>query len=251
MAGCNQEWFENLSAWHDGEVTDNDAARIAAHVADCAACHRAAEMLGHTRAAFAASSATEVPDAVRERAAAALARPATSHARRWVWRGLAAAGVAAAAAVMFALPHRELPSNVEDELVNHHLVGFARERPCDFESSDPAAVAAWFEKELGYPVEVTVPAGARLLGARLCKLEGARTAAVMLVSGDDQKPLTVFVPRRDSPAALAARDYAGEGVRCTTGPLGKAICVKGAERPLLAVAEIGPAALASSLETVR
>lgn len=245
MAGCNQEWFENLSAWHDGEVTDADALRIEAHIAGCAACRRAAEMLGCTRTALVGAASTEVPDRLRARAAAALA-PRFSP-RPWVWRSLGAAAIAAAAALVFALPHRELPSAVEDELVSHHLAGFAREHPCDFESSDPAAVASWLQGELGYSVDVSIPPGTRLLGARLCRIEGAKTAALMFLRED--KPLTVFVPPEGSDAARTARGFAGEGLRCTSGPLGKAICVKGVGRPALVVAEIDPGVLASTLQS--
>jgi anti-sigma factor RsiW len=247
MAGCNQEWFDNLSAWHDGEVTDVDARRIEAHVADCPACRRAAEMLGCTRTALAGAASNEVPERLRARAATALAP--RSPKRPWAWTALGAAAIAsaAAAALFLALPHRGLPSAVEDELVSHHLAGFARERPCDFESSDPAAVAAWLQTELGYSVDVSVPPGARLLGARLCRIEGARTAALMFLR--EEKPLTVFVPPEGSDAARTARGFAGEGLRCTSGPLGKAICVKGVGRPSLVVAEIDPGALASTLQS--
>ncbi len=250
MAGCNQEWFENLSAWHDGEVTDADARRIEAHVAGCAACRRGAEMLGCARTALAGAASKEVPERLRARAAAALAP--RSPKRSWASRGLGAAvafaaAIAAAAAIVLAIPQRGLPSAVEDELVSHHLAGFARERPCDFESSDPAAVAAWLQAELGYSVDVSVPPDARLLGARLCRIEGARTAALMFLRED--KPLTVFVPAEGSDAARTARGFAGEGLRCTSGPLGKAICVKGVGRPALAVAEVDPGALASTLQS--
>jgi anti-sigma factor RsiW len=230
-------------------VTEADARRIEAHLAGCAACRRAAEMLGSTRTALADAASKEVPERLRARAAAALASPSPSPSpqRRWAWAALGAAAVAATAALFVGLAHRELPTAVEDELVSHHLAGFARERPCDFESSDPAAVATWLEAQLGYSVDVSVPAGTRLLGARLCRIEGARTAALMFLH--EEKPLTVFVPSEGSEAARTARGFAGEGLRCTSGPLGKAICVKGVGRPTLAVAEVELSALASTLQS--
>lgn len=244
MAGCTGEWFESISAFHDGEVTPADADRIRAHVEGCAPCRRALAALGEMRRALVAGADAEVPPRVRARAEAAAHRPGTRRRRPWA---IAAAGLAAAAAaaLLVVSPGRGVSAAMADELVSHHVRGFARERPCDFESSDPRAVAGWLEDRLGYAVSVPELPGARLLGARLCQIEGTRTAALMFVSGD--KPLTVFVPPSGSGAATAARALAGQGVGCTRGPLGSAICARAADQPMLAVAEEDTAALAPTL----
>ncbi|MGK4004517.1 zf-HC2 domain-containing protein [Sorangium sp. So ce1036] len=263
MAGCDDDWFENISAWHDGEVTPEDAARIEAHLAGCAPCRGAAEALGRVRRALVARADPEVPPRVRERAehaargadpevpprvrerAEAAARRARAP-RAWPWAitaGLAAA--AGVAALLVGGPGRGVSAAMADELVTHHVRGFARERPCDIESSDPDAVAGWLEGRLGYAVTVPALPGARLLGARLCQIEGTRTAALMYTSGES--PLTVFVPPPSSGAATAARALAGGGVGCTRGPLGNVICAKSVAQPMLAVAEVDAAALAPAL----
>ncbi|WP_437334677.1 zf-HC2 domain-containing protein [Sorangium sp. So ce394] len=244
MAGCNREWFENISAWHDDEVTPEDAARIEAHVAGCGPCRRAAEVLGGVRRALVAKADGEVPKRLRDRAEAA-ARSARAPRRRPFAITGALAAAAAAAALLVGSPSRGVGAAMADELVSHHVRGFARERPCDFESSDPGAVAGWLEGKLGYAVTVPAVSGARLLGARLCQIGETRTAALMYESGD--KPLTVFVPPPGSDAATAARALAGRGVGCTRGPLGNAICARSVEQPVLAVAEVDVAALAPAL----
>ncbi|WP_437967204.1 zf-HC2 domain-containing protein [Sorangium sp. So ce260] len=245
MAGCNREWFESISAWHDDEVTPEDAARIEAHLAGCGPCRRAAEVLGSVRRALVAKADGEVPRRLRDRAAAAAARNARAP-RRGPWAITAALAAAAAAAALFVgSPSGGVGAAMADELVSHHVRGFARERPCDFESSDPGAVAGWLEGKLGYAVTVPAVSGARLLGARLCQIGETRTAALMYESGD--KPLTVFVPPPGSDAATAARVLAGRGVGCTQGPLGNAICARSVEQPVLAVAEVDVAALAPAL----
>ncbi|WP_437570105.1 zf-HC2 domain-containing protein [Sorangium sp. So ce542] len=244
MAGCNREWFENISAWHDDEVTPEDAARIEAHVAGCGPCRRAAEVLGGVRRALVAKADGEVPKRLRDRAEAA-ARSARAPRRRPFAITAALAAAAAAAALLVGSPGRGVGAAMADELVSHHVRGFARERPCDFESSDPGAVAGWLEGKLGYAVAVPAVSGARLLGARLCQIGETRTAALMYESGD--KPLTVFVPPPGSDAATAARALAGRGVGCTRGPLGNAICARSVEQPVLAVAEVDVAALAPAL----
>ncbi|WP_437608510.1 zf-HC2 domain-containing protein [Sorangium sp. So ce834] len=244
MAGCNREWFENISAWHDSEVTPEDAARIEAHVAGCGPCRRAAEVLGGVRRALVAKADGEVPERLRDRAEAA-ARNARSPRRRPFAITAALAATAAAAALLVGGPSRGVGAAMADELVSHHVRGFARERPCDYESSDPGAVAGWLEGKLGYAVTVPAVSGARLLGARLCQIGQTRTAALMYASGD--KPLTVFVPPPGSDAATAARALAGRGVGCTRGPLGNAICARSVEQPVLAVAEVDVTALAPAL----
>ncbi|WP_437952779.1 zf-HC2 domain-containing protein [Sorangium sp. So ce296] len=244
MAGCNREWFENISAWHDDEVTPEDAARIEAHVAGCGPCRRAAEVLGGVRRALVAKADGEVPKRLRDRAEAAARSSRAPRRRPFAITG-ALAAAAAAAALLVGSPSRGVGAAMADELVSHHVRGFARERPCDFESSDPGAVAGWLEGKLGYAVTVPAVSGARLLGARLCQIGETRTAALMYESGD--KPLTVFVPPPGSDAATAARALAGRGVGCTRGPLGNAICARSVEQPVLAVAEVDVAALAPAL----
>ncbi|XYH97466.1 zf-HC2 domain-containing protein [Sorangium sp. So ce1128] len=244
MAGCNREWFENISAWHDNEVTPEDAARIEAHLAGCGPCRRAVEAVGSVRRALVAKAAGEVPRRLRERAEAAARNARAPRRRAWVITAALAAG-AAAAALFVGSPGAGVGAAMADELVSHHVRGFARERPCDFESSDPGAVAGWLEGKLGYAVTVPAVSGARLLGARLCQIGNTRTAALMYESGD--KPLTVFVPPPGSDAATAARALAGRGVGCTQGPLGNAICARSVEQPVLAVAEVDVAALAPAL----
>ncbi|OJY24594.1 MAG: hypothetical protein BGO98_16980 [Myxococcales bacterium 68-20] len=247
MAGCNQDWLDSLSAWHDGEVTPEDRRRVEQHLADCAPCRRAAAMLGNLRSALVTSAERAVPERVRERAEAAVHRRVLGR-RKWLATGaVASAVVAAAAAVLFMLrPTSTLTPSLADELVSHHWTGFTRERPCDFESSDPEAVSGWLEDHLGYPVSVSVPPGARLIGARLCRITDTRTAAVMYRM--ETSALTVFVPPQSSPAATMARSFATDGVRCMNGALGSAICIRNeGPQPMLAVADTQPSLLARAL----
>lgn len=210
MPACSLEWFECLSALHDREVSDEDAVRITAHVAACAACRRASAAVGRISVALERHRSTDVP-------------PAAAGPRRTALRVVAGGLVAAAAAAaVFAAP-RGLPPAMADELVTHHVRGFARERPCDFESSDPAAVARWVEGELGYHASVQPPPGARLLGARACTLDGTRTAALMYQRSSGE-PLTVFVPPPGSNASAVASRLSRAHGGCTKASLGNEVC---------------------------
>lgn len=243
MAGCERRWFDEVSAWHDGEVSAAEAARIEVHLDACPACRAAAGALARVRSALARTAGDEVPKRVVARATAAAApmRPR----RRALVPLIAAAALAAATFVTWP---RGLGEALADEAVKHHLGGFTRERPCDFESSDPAAVATWIEGRLGYRVAVPTPADVRLVGARVCSLGGERTAALMYRSGD--APLTIFVPRAASNVASAVASYAGADVRCERGALSNQICATAAEQPMLAVSGVGAGALAASFASV-
>ncbi len=219
MSGCSLEWFESLSALHDGEVSEEDAVRIASHVAACEPCRRAASLLGGVSRALAAHRESAEPPAVASRARAVLApRPRS----RWAWRAAGVAAVAAAAVASFGAPSG-LPPAMADELVTHHVRGFAREHLCDFESSDPEAVGRWIEGELGYHATVQTPAGARLLGARTCSVDGTKTAALMY-RRDSGEPMTVFVARPGSSAFAVASRLAHARASCAKAALGNEVC---------------------------
>jgi anti-sigma factor RsiW len=242
MARCNEEWFDSLSAWHDGEVTRDDARRIEAHLAACEACRRDAERLAmlsdHLRVA-----PTEGVTA-RVRAAAEVCVRHNALKRRWPWAMAAAPAVALVAFALVVNP-RELPSAVSQEILMRHLGGFARSQPYDIQSSDPQVVSSWLSEHAGYPVSVHVASDMQLLGGRMCRLCGNPTAAVMLLRAGT--PLTIFVPPPSSDAARQAEQLAEHGLRCTNGPVGSSICATSSPQPMLAVAESDSSLVSAAL----
>ncbi len=244
MAGCERRWFDQVSAWHDGEVTAVEARRIEAHLDGCEACRAAAGALANMRAALVRTASHEVPTRLAARVAAAAA-PSRRRTRALV----SAAAVAALVVGSIAAWPRGLGSDLADEAITHHLGGFARERPCDFESSDPAAVAAWVEERLVYHVSVPTPHDARLVGARVCNLGGEKTAALMYRA--DDAPMTIFVPPATSKVASAVASYAGRDVRCERGALSNQLCATASTQPMLAVSAADTGALAASFEVLR
>lgn len=231
MARCNQEWFDNLSAWYDGEVTRDDARRIEAHLAACEACRLDAERL----AMISESLRVAPSEGVSARLRAAVEGSVRSNAWKRCWP-LAVAAAAAVSLVASAIVEpRALSSAVAQEILMRHLGGFARLQPCDIESSDPQVVSSWLTEHAGYPVNVHVASDTQLLGGRMCRLSGNPTAAVMLRRAGT--PLTIFVPPPNSDAAHQAEHLADHGLRCTSGPVGSAICATSSPRPMLAVAE--------------
>ena len=255
MRACSPEWRDRISMWHDEEATGAEREVVEEHLGRCSGCKRFASAIQGVRVALRRRSVgvtspriVPIGDGARARAGApgrsASRRPETRRPRR-VLLGLLA-GAAAAAAVFFLAPAGAPSRALADELVAHHVRGFAREKPCDVESSDPVAVRRWLEERLGYAVVIPSLDETELLGARLCRLGGRRTAALMYRTAEG--PLTVFVPDPASKADGEAKRLAGDDVKCTDGALGAQICAATHDgHTLLAVAEASPDVLAARL----
>src|SRR5690606_23956482 len=186
MRVCDREWSEPLSAWLDGEAEPEERARVEAHLARCEACSAAVRAYRGLGVAMRARSTEPPPDLEarpRERLTAQRRKPAIRQGLRWAW--VTAAGVAAVlllalwqGPVLDGELDQELDEALAGELVSHHLRGFARPRPCEIESDDPAVVRGWVEERLGYRVEVPKAEGVELMGARACRIDGLETAAL-------------------------------------------------------------------------
>ncbi|OJH39355.1 anti-sigma factor family protein [Cystobacter ferrugineus] len=247
MEACSPEWQERLSAWFDGEVQAHERQLVELHLARCVGCAREAARYAPLREALKAQAATEthVPPELTERVARLAPRSRPASWRRWM------VGLAAALASVGVL-WTSWPSGMNDalamDLERHHLKAFSRASPCEFESSDPAAVKAWVEREVGYVVEVPVVPGATLLGARRCRLHGQLSAS-LLYRHEGGKAMTLFLPPPGSTAAREAASFAGEETRCTQGPVGERICVapRGGGQAALAVSEMETSVLVDAL----
>lgn len=248
MEACSPEWQERLCAWFDGEAEAPERQAVEQHLSGCAGCAREAARYAPLREALRAQAATEthVPPALKERVARLVPPPRPAFGRRRLTASLAA-GLAAVGVLWTSWP-----SGMNDalamDLERHHLKAFSRTTPCEFESSDPAAVKAWVERELGYAVEVPVVPGATLLGARRCKLHGQLSAS-LLYRHEGGKAMTLFLPPPGSPAAREAASFAGGETRCTQGPVGERICVapRGGGQAALAVSELEQPVLVDAL----
>lgn len=247
MEACSPDWQERLSAWFDGEAQTHERQAVEAHLARCAGCTREVARYASLREALEAQAAeeTRVPPELAARVARLAPRARPVLPRRLT------AGLAAALAAVGVL-WTSWPSGMNDalamDLERHHLKAFSRSAPCEFESSDPAEVKAWVEREVGYAVTVPVVPGATLLGARRCRLHGQLSAS-LLYRHEGGKAMTLFLPPPGSTAAREAARFAGEGARCTQGPIGERICVapRGEAHAALAVSEMEAPVLVDAL----
>lgn len=237
MRVCDDAWSEPLSAWLDDELEPAELARVEAHLNRCRTCAATVETYRALGVAMQAEMKEEVPQRVIERARG-LKSPGGSSGKRWMWAAAASAALAAAALLAFGRPAPStLDDALADELVAHHLRGFARAQPCEIDSDDPAVVRGWVEEQLGYDVEVPKPEGVELMGARACTIGGRATAALMY--RNQGAPMTLFVPPPGSSSLASAERFASSGSRCTEGPIGERICVSAHDQqPAFAVGDL-------------
>jgi len=229
--------MEILSACQDGEATAAEVAEVQAHLVGCARCQKSRETFQRIHQAFgelrldADSAPLPAP------------RPSLASGLRTRRRWPVLTAGALAAATLVALVWVPLPrhgSGLADELEARHLTAFARAAPCEFSSSDPAAVRAWVASNLGYNVEVPTIPDATLLGARRCTVHGGVTASLLYRRGEEA--LSLFLPRAGTAIETEATRMSRVRSGCTVGRLGAAVCA----RPgLFAVAETQGTALAA------
>ncbi|WP_342378535.1 zf-HC2 domain-containing protein [Myxococcus stipitatus] len=241
MEACSLEWQERLSAAFDGENPAHEQRALEQHLERCAGCARELARYDSLRVALRAQADLDVgvSAGLKARVDRLASRP------RWAFaRGTWAAGGAIAALLtvgVFGASRLGVAGGLTDalamDLERHHLKAFSRAAPCEFESSNPEDVKAWVEREVGYEVDVPSVPGAELLGARRCQLHGEVSASLLYRHGD--KAMTLFLPEPGSPVAKAAARFAGDGTRCTQGPVGERICVapRGSGHAALAVSE--------------
>ena len=187
----------------DGELDARSVLELREHVARCPSCTRqAAALRALSEAARAHLQRFEPPPGFEGRLLRRL-RPRLS---RRAWAG-AAVGVAAAAAVLVALPRRDA---LVEEAVAAHARSLQLNHAMDVVTSDQHTVKPWFEGKVGFavPVRDYATEGFALAGGRLDFLDGRPAAAIVYRHG--KHVLNLFVLD-----AEGARDVApgGESVR--------------------------------------
>lgn len=210
---------ELLSAYLDGELAPDEAARLSEHLTGCAGCAREYEgVLETVRRVRAGLARDRAPDVLRARIRAAVReqrpeRAAVPHgARRAPWRAIAAAlviAVASSGVTMIATDLRQGEPAVADEVLTSHIRSLMPEHLTDVRSSDQHNVKPWFNGRLDFsPVVPLLDAdGFPLLGGRLDYVHGRPVAAV--VYGRRQHVINVFSwpadAERDASESLASR----------------------------------------------
>ena len=209
MDTCRPEWNERLSAFFDREAPAPEARSTEEHLRTCLTCRRVLMAWEALRGRLRAGSAPGVRSSFRTR-------------RRF---GLTLGMVALLLLVgggVGALRARGRPMPLLDQLEQHHFQAFAQKSPCEFQSSDPRAVRAWLREKVGYEVQVPELAGATLLGARSCKLDGVLSASLQFRRGESA--VTVFIPPPNGKVSPRLAQLTNGGGHCRVGRLGERLC---------------------------
>ena len=206
-----------VQAEHDGELDAAQAAQLAAHREECAACRRATVMLAQSRAMLREGLYEPAPDGLRARLLERLAppqpaapMPLSTRLRDWLRPALGfGLGAAAAAAVSIAL----LAPGTEDltrQIVASHIRALQPGHLADVASTDQHTVKPWFDGRLAFapPVKELRGEGFPLQGGRLDYLAGRPVAA--LVYGYKKHVIDLYVwPQANGAAAPADAEREG------------------------------------------
>jgi len=190
------KYIEAVSAYFDGELAPQERADVERHMASCAACAERLESLRALKHAVAhLQGRASPPEAVHARIEVLRfrLRPPSRQFRR-----VALAAVGLAVLVAFALGPAWLRLRAHpplyDELIADHLRYVPEAMPAEVASQDPSKVRRFFAGQV--PFEPLVPAldGARLIGGRVCKIDGRKTQLLFYELKD--RKLSLYVSDR-------------------------------------------------------
>ncbi len=203
--------LEAISAYIDGEATREERLAVERHVASCAEC---AARLGSFRALKHAVARLEgrtvPPEALKARVEALRFGPVRLGAR--FGRMMAAAGLVAATLVVLLAVwrHEGARPPLPRQLIADHLRSGPDLVPAEVASADPDEVLRFFEAKVPFDPVVPPLGAAKLIGGRLCKIEGRKVELLFYELGDRRFSLYVS----DRPAGMRACHRSGEYAVC-------------------------------------
>jgi anti-sigma factor RsiW len=196
------KYIDALSAYLDGEAGPDKRAEVERHLASCAACVERMESLRSLKHAVARlEERAAPPGAVHARIEDLRFRPRRRSRR--LLTGLAAAvasAVLAALVLVLAWLRPDTHPPLYDELIADHVRYAPEAMPAEVASQDPFEVRRLFAGQIPFEPVVPAMAGARLLGGRVCKIDGRKTQLLFYALGD--RALSLYVSDRP----LADRD---------------------------------------------
>jgi anti-sigma factor RsiW len=220
-----QSTIDLISSHVDDEATDAESGAVEAHVAACAACAALLESHRALKHGLAALEARVSPSqAVRARVEAQRFRN-RSRRRRLQWLAVAAGAAAAVAVIVAGVaqrsedtagPAREPRTALAEELIADHLKYAPQVMPAEVASADPETVRRFFVGAVGFVPAVPDLPSARLLGGRLCSIDGRKVQ--LLFYEQAGRRLSLYVSdgpalagecRGDGPYNVCSRNHEG------------------------------------------
>jgi len=192
-----EAWREKLDAYVDGELPRAEAAALANHLRECAAC--AADSLEHVqlkRAVAVAGRRYEPSIQLRDRVQRSLGgRPRREKA--WVWRIVALPAtlvlLLSLAVGLYVGHERTRRQRVYSELADLHVATLASGSPVDVVSTDRHTVKPWFEGKIPFTFNLPELQGTdfTLVGGRVSYL--AQSPGAHLIYRIRQHEISVFI----------------------------------------------------------
>ena len=190
-----EETQELLEAFHDGELTPETRAMVAAHVKACANCTRDLAQLGALRDAIKSVGRFPVPESLRDNIAKATAAERRAPWRRFGFGALAASHIGVALAgglITYAVMGETFSRAFEaQDLVAAHVRALMSGALTQVASSDTHTVRPWFAGKLDFAPDARSFEGFPLVGARVDYVGGRNVAA--LVYTHQKHVIDVFV----------------------------------------------------------
>lgn len=190
-------WREKLDAYVDGELPSPEAAELAKHLPECAACaSETLERVQLKRSVALSGKRYEPSFEFRERVRQSLGKSPRREAS-WMWKTVA---LAASLVLLFSLAlgiyverRRTQRERVYSELTDIHVGTLASGNPVEVVSTDRHTVKPWFEGKIPFSFNLPELQGTEftLVGGRVTYL--AQSPGAHLIFRMRQHEISVFV----------------------------------------------------------
>jgi anti-sigma factor RsiW len=191
-------WLESLSVSLDGALPENERGPLETHLKDCRGCQQRLRSLRALKHAIARLASRETPPgAVRAHVEALVLRDRGAGRSALALRVALAASLAVGTWAFVTWRHdRRSPSaELADALAGDHLHSVPEAMPAEVATEDPGEVVKFFTGRVPFdPVAPAIP-GARLLGGRLCQVDGRRVQ-LLFYRTDSKATVSLFVADR-------------------------------------------------------
>jgi anti-sigma factor RsiW len=222
------ELLQAVDPYLDDELSVLEVLRVQAHLLRCDPCRAAMASEARLHALLEADGLQDgPPPALRERilqrlvtVPAGAASPERRRRRRVpsaVAAGIALVAVLLAAVTIVRFPGAsDLPPFMEEVAAKHRLYTEATAPPLDVTTADAGQLTAWLAGRVGFPLKAParLRPGERLVGGRLSSLADA-PAAYLLYERND-RPLSLFISRRPTPAPAEGTRWVVDGAELYT-----------------------------------
>jgi anti-sigma factor RsiW len=194
-------WREKLNPYVDGELPSSDAAQLAKHLRECAACSAAALALVQGKLAIRVAGKRYQPSAqLREKVRQSLGRRGR-RLQNWIWKLVALPAtlvlVLSLAAALYLEHEKTQRQRVYSELTDLHVATLASATPVDVVSTDRHTVKPWFAGKIPFTFNLPELEGTdfTLVGGRVTYLEQMPGAHLLYRVRQHQISVFIFQQR--------------------------------------------------------